>query len=162
MTTQQQKAEAFLASHHGDAPLLLANAWDVGSAKVLAALGFPALATTSGGHAGTLGRRDGSVTRDEALEHARAIVGATDLPVSCDFENGFADAPGDVAANIELVIANGPGGRVRRGRQQGPGRTDLRRGTGRRTGCGGGRGRACRRREARAHRASRELPARAP
>jgi 2-methylisocitrate lyase-like PEP mutase family enzyme len=110
MTTQQQKAEAFLASHHGDAPLLLANAWDVGSAKVLAALGFPALATTSGGHAGTLGRRDGSVTRDEALEHARAIAGATDLPVSCDFENGFADAPGDVAANIALLIETGVAG----------------------------------------------------
>ena len=162
MTTQQQKAEAFLAAHHGDVPLLLANAWDVGSAKVLAALGFRALATTSGGHAGTLGRPDGAVTRDEALEHARAIVGATDLPVSCDFENGFADVPGDVATNIELVMATGLAGASVEDASKDPDAPDLRRVTRRRTGRGRGRGRACRRREAGAHRASRELPARPP
>jgi 2-methylisocitrate lyase-like PEP mutase family enzyme len=110
MTTQAQKAELFLALHDGDSPLLLANAWDQGSAKVLAAIGFQALATTSAGHAATLGRRDGKVTRDEALAHARDIVGATDLPVSCDFENGFADAPADVAANVTLALATGLAG----------------------------------------------------
>jgi 2-methylisocitrate lyase-like PEP mutase family enzyme len=110
MTTQSEKAAQFLDLHRGDTPLLLANAWDAGSAKVLASLGFRAIATTSAGHAGTLGRQDGAVTRDEALDHAREIVAATDLPVSSDFENGFADAPEDVAANIRLAIAAGLAG----------------------------------------------------
>jgi 2-methylisocitrate lyase-like PEP mutase family enzyme len=110
MTTQQQKAQRFLALHQADTPLLLANAWDRGSARILASLGFTALATTSAGHAATLGRRDGAVTRDEALEHAREIVSATDLPVSSDFENGFADDPEAVAANIRLAIATGLAG----------------------------------------------------
>ena len=73
----------------GRNPLLLANAWDVGSARLLASLGYEALATTSAGHAGTLGRADGGVSRDEALAHARELAGATELPVSADFENGF-------------------------------------------------------------------------
>jgi 2-methylisocitrate lyase-like PEP mutase family enzyme len=110
MTTQPEQAEAFLAMHYAAEPLLLANAWDAGSAKVLAALGFAALATTSAGHAGTLGRLDGRVTLEEALEHARTIVAATELPVSCDFENGFADAPVDVAANVRRAIECGLAG----------------------------------------------------
>ena len=93
MSTQAEKAEEFLALHHGATPLLLPNPWDVGTAKILAAIGFSALATTSAGFANTVGRLDGNVTRDEVLEHARAICAAVDLPVSADLENCFADAP---------------------------------------------------------------------
>ena len=89
---------------------MIANAWDAGSAKVLAGLGFPALATSSGAHAGTLGRRDGQVTRDEALEHAKAIVEATDLPVSADFENCFADEPAAAAETVRLAAGVGLAG----------------------------------------------------
>jgi 2-methylisocitrate lyase-like PEP mutase family enzyme len=110
MTSQRAKAETFLELHHAAQPLLLANAWDAGSARLLASLGFAALATTSAGHAGTLGRLDGNVSVDEALEHARALVDATDLPVSSDFENGFADDPGGVAANITRAIGTGLAG----------------------------------------------------
>jgi 2-methylisocitrate lyase-like PEP mutase family enzyme len=110
MSTQREKAERFLALHHGRSPLLLPNAWDPGTAKVFAALGFQAIATTSSGHAATLGRLDGTVTRDEALAHATAIVAATDLPVSADFENGFADEPADIAENIALAAATGLAG----------------------------------------------------
>jgi 2-methylisocitrate lyase-like PEP mutase family enzyme len=92
----------FLELHRQDAPLLLPNPWDAGSARVLASLGYQALATTSSGFAATLGRADGSVSRDEALRHAAAIVDATELPVSADLENGFADDPGAVA---DLVLA---------------------------------------------------------
>src|SRR2546426_8028043 len=91
MATSDDKSERFAALHHGESPLLLPNPWDAGSARVFAALGFDALATTSSGFAGTLGRLDGSITRDEALTHAAAIVAATDLPVSADMENCFAD-----------------------------------------------------------------------
>src|SRR6476646_8962800 len=86
------------------------NAWDQGTAKLFASLGFHAIATTSSGHAATLGRLDGAVTRDEALDHARALAGATDLPVSADFENGFADDPAGVAANVALAAATGLAG----------------------------------------------------
>jgi 2-methylisocitrate lyase-like PEP mutase family enzyme len=103
MSTQAQKAQRFLALHVPGSPLLLPNPWDEGSAKVLASQGFEALATTSGGHAMSLGRLDGAVTRDEALAHARRIVSATRLPVSADLERGFADAPGDVAGTVELA-----------------------------------------------------------
>jgi 2-methylisocitrate lyase-like PEP mutase family enzyme len=110
MSTQGEKAERFLALHHGDTPLLMPNAWDAGTAALFASLGFHAIATTSSGHAATLGRLDGAVTRDEALEHAATIVAATDLPVSCDFENGFADDPAAVAANVTLAVATGLAG----------------------------------------------------
>jgi len=96
--------------HDADRPLLLPNPWDAGSAKLLASLGFDALATTSGGFAATLGRLDGSVTRDEALAHAAVIVAATDLPVSADLENGFADEPNDVADTVALAIGAGLAG----------------------------------------------------
>lgn len=110
MTDQAQKAERFLALHHGETPLLLVNAWDIGSARLLASLGFEALATTSSGHAASLGRLDGSVSRDEALEHAAAIVGATELPVSADLENAFAHEPSGVVQTIEQAIAAGLAG----------------------------------------------------
>src|SRR4051812_24016274 len=96
--------ERFRALHDGDTPLLLPNPWDVGSAKLLASLGFQALATTSSGHAATLGRLDGSITRDEALEHAAMIVGATELPVNADLENGFADDPAGVGEPVRLAV----------------------------------------------------------
>jgi 2-methylisocitrate lyase-like PEP mutase family enzyme len=110
MTDQAQKAEAFLRLHHGDHPLLLANAWDTGSAKVLASLGFEALATTSSGHAATLGMLDGAVTREQAIEHAATIVKATGLPVSADLENAFAHEPEGVAETIEQALGAGLAG----------------------------------------------------
>jgi 2-methylisocitrate lyase-like PEP mutase family enzyme len=103
-------AEQFLALHHGAAPFVMPNAWDPGSAKLLASLGFQALATTSSGFAATLGRLDGSVSREEALTHAAAIVAATDLPVSADLENGFAHEPVGVAKTVELAMETGLAG----------------------------------------------------
>lgn len=102
--------DRFLALHHGDAPLLLPNPWDAGSAVLLASLGFEALATTSSGFAATLGRRDGSVTRDEALAHSADIAAATALPVSADLEHGFADDPAGVAETVRLAAATGLAG----------------------------------------------------
>src|SRR5713101_2584788 len=94
--SQADKAELFRALHEGPEPLLLPNPWDAGSAKLLQSLGFSALATTSSGFAATLGRPDGAVTREEALAHAAAIAAATEVPVSADLENGFADDPAGV------------------------------------------------------------------
>src|SRR2546426_8117077 len=110
MPTQSDKAATFRALHQGPRAFVVANAWDAGSARALAALGFPALATSSGAQAGVLGRRDGAVTRDEALAHCRAIVAATDLPVSADLEKGFGDAPEAAAENIRLAAGVGPVG----------------------------------------------------
>jgi 2-methylisocitrate lyase-like PEP mutase family enzyme len=103
-------AQRFLDLHHERRPLLLPNVWDAGSAKLVQSLGFEALATTSSGHAATLGRLDGSVTRDEALAHAAAIVAASELPVSADLENGFADDPEGVAETVGLAIEAGLAG----------------------------------------------------
>jgi 2-methylisocitrate lyase-like PEP mutase family enzyme len=100
----------FRALHEGPEPLLLPNPWDAGSARLLASLGFAALATTSGGFAATLGRLDGAVTRDEALGHAAAMAAATSLPVSADLENAFADEPAGVAETIALAAAAGLAG----------------------------------------------------
>lgn len=110
MGGQAEKAKRFLDLHSGERPLLLPNPWDTGSAKLLASLGFEALATTSGGFAATLGRRDKSVTREEAIAHAAQIVVATDLPVSADLENAFADEPEGVAQTIRLAIDAGLAG----------------------------------------------------
>jgi 2-methylisocitrate lyase-like PEP mutase family enzyme len=110
MTTQKEKAERFLALHRPGDPLLLPNPWDQGSAKLLASLGFEALATTSSGFAATLGRLDGSVTRDEALAHAASIVAATGLPVSADLENCFADDLAGVARTATLAAETGLAG----------------------------------------------------
>ena len=110
MRDQQAKAEAFWARHGTGAPFLIPNPWDRGSAVLLASLGFEALATTSSGSAATLGRRDGALTREEALEHAASIVDATDLPVSADLENGFADDPASVAETVGLARQAGLAG----------------------------------------------------
>jgi 2-methylisocitrate lyase-like PEP mutase family enzyme len=100
----------FLELHGGERPLLVPNPWDAGSAVLLASLGFEALATTSSGIAATLGRLDGSVTRDEALGHGAAIAAATALPVSADLENGFADDPAGVAETVRRAIEAGLAG----------------------------------------------------
>ena len=107
MTTQSDKAARFRALHDGPGAFLIANAWDGGSARILAGLGFPALATSSGAQAATLGRRDGSVSRDEALAHCRPIVEATDLPVSADLEKCFGDSPAVVAETIRMAAEIG-------------------------------------------------------
>ena len=104
---QSDKATRFRALHQGPGAFVIPNPWDAGSARLLAGLGFQALATSSGAAAGILGRRDGMVTRDEALAQARAIVAATDLPVSADLEKGFGDAPEVVAETIRLAAEVG-------------------------------------------------------
>jgi len=101
------KGQRFHALHDAPEAFVIANAWDAGSAKLLAKVGFQALATSSGAQAGVLGRVDGQVNREEALAHARAIVEATDLPVSADLEKGFGDAPGDAAETIRRAAAVG-------------------------------------------------------
>ena len=105
--TQRARAERFRDLHDGPGAFVIPNPWDIGSAHLLAELGFKALATTSAGFAFTLGLRDGAVTRDEALDHAAAIVAATDLPVSADLENGFGPDPEDAATTIRAAIATG-------------------------------------------------------
>ena len=105
--TQADKAQQFHALHAAPGAFVVANVWDGGSARMMAALGFAALATSSGASAGTLGRRDGKVTRDEAMAQARVITAATDLPVSADLEKGFGDAPEVVAETIRLAADAG-------------------------------------------------------
>jgi 2-methylisocitrate lyase-like PEP mutase family enzyme len=106
--TQSEKAARFRALHQGPGAFVIANPWDAGSARILAGLGFAALATSSGASAGVLGRRDGKVRREEALAQARAIVmAASDLPVSADLEKGFGDAPADAAETIRLAAETG-------------------------------------------------------
>jgi 2-methylisocitrate lyase-like PEP mutase family enzyme len=100
-TSQAEKANRFRALHENC--FVIANAWDAGSARILAGIGFAALATSSGAAAGVLGRRDGAITRDESLAHARAIVDAVDVPVSADLEKGFGDTPEHAALTIRLA-----------------------------------------------------------
>jgi len=107
MTTQSEKAARFRALHQGPRAFLIGNAWDAGSARILAGLGFTALATSSGASAGTLGRRDGKVTREECFAQARLICAATDLPVSADLEKCFADSPQGAAETIRLAGGTG-------------------------------------------------------
>src|SRR4051794_11588832 len=106
-TSQNEKAVRFRKLHDGPGAFVIPNPWDAGSARVLAGLGFQALATSSGAAASLLGRKDGELTRDEALAHARLIVEATDLPVSADLEKGFGDAPEVVAETIRLAAEAG-------------------------------------------------------
>jgi 2-methylisocitrate lyase-like PEP mutase family enzyme len=118
-STQSEKANRFRALHRlpatagapteagGPGAFIIPNPWDGGSARILAGLGFQALATTSAGFAFSLGRRDGMVTRDEVLAHCRVIVEATDLPVSADLEKCFGDDPKTVAETIRLAAATG-------------------------------------------------------
>src|SRR5438045_3300583 len=105
--TQADKGRRFRALHEAPGAFVIANVWDGGSARMMAAVGFAALATSSGASAGLLGRRDGRVTRDEAMAQARVICDATDLPVSADLEKGFGDAPEIVAETIRLAAEAG-------------------------------------------------------
>src|SRR5579864_1394395 len=105
--TQTERATQFRALHEAPGTFVVANVWDGGSARMMAGLGFAALATSSGASAGLLGRRDGQVTRDEAMAQARVICDATDLPVSADLEKGFGDAPEIVAETIRLAAETG-------------------------------------------------------
>ncbi|MCC7162009.1 MAG: isocitrate lyase/phosphoenolpyruvate mutase family protein [Anaerolineae bacterium] len=104
---QHERGERFKQLHTGPGAFVIPNPWDAGSARLLAGLGFQALATSSGASAGILGRRDGQVTRQEALAQARGIVDAVDLPVSADLEKGFGDAPEDAAETIRLAAGVG-------------------------------------------------------
>src|SRR5262245_65626405 len=105
--TQSDKAGRFRALHEAPGSFVIPNPWDAGCARILAGLGFAALATSSGASAGVYGRRDGRITRDQALAHARAIVEATELPVSADLEKGFGETPEDVAETYRLAAAAG-------------------------------------------------------
>src|SRR6266513_4960753 len=95
---------------HRSGCFVIPNPWDLGSARILAALGFQALATTSSGFAWTLGRRDNHVRLDEALEHCRVMASAVDVPLNADFEGGFAVEPDDVAKNVTAACATGIAG----------------------------------------------------
>jgi 2-methylisocitrate lyase-like PEP mutase family enzyme len=110
VTTLSGMAGRFLALHRPGRPLLQPNAWDAGSAKVLAALGFDAIATTSSGFAATLGRLDGSVSRDEALQHCRDLAAAVDVPVAADTEDCYADDAAGVAETVRLASETGLAG----------------------------------------------------
>jgi len=105
--TQHQKAACFRALHEGPDPFVIPNPWDIGSALVLAGLGFPAMATSSAASACAAGKKDGGLTREEALAHSRSIVNATDLPVSADLEKGFGDGPEAVAETVRLAADAG-------------------------------------------------------
>ena len=106
MEDSLEKAERFRALHEGE-PFVIPNPWDAGSAKVLASLGFQALATTSSGFAFTLGRPDGDVSLDEVIDHTRVLAAATDLPVSVDLENGYGHSPEDAARAITAAAEAG-------------------------------------------------------
>jgi 2-methylisocitrate lyase-like PEP mutase family enzyme len=110
MAPSSRLASSFHALHVPGEPLLIPNPWDAGTAKLLAVLGFAALATTSSGHAATLGRLDHGVRRREALEHAAVIAAAVDVPVSADLENGFAHEPEAVARTVTEAVATGLAG----------------------------------------------------
>ena len=105
--SQAERARRFRQLHEQPRAFVIPNPWDGGSARMLAGLGFEALATSSGAAAGVLGRRDGRITRDEALAQVRIIVAATDLPVSADLEKGFGDAPCVVAETVRMAADAG-------------------------------------------------------
>jgi 2-methylisocitrate lyase-like PEP mutase family enzyme len=107
MSTQTEKGQAFRALHQRDHAFIIPNPWDIGTARLLAHLGFEALASTSGGYASSMGLLDGAVGREAMIAHVSALASATDLPVSADLENGFADAPEMVAETIRLAAAAG-------------------------------------------------------
>ena len=108
--TQSDKARQFHELHQRPGAFLIPNPWDAGSARVLARLGFEALATSSAASAGVYGLRDGKITRDMALAHCRAIAEAVEIPVSADLENGFGDNPAQVAETVRLAAAAGLSG----------------------------------------------------
>ena len=107
MVSIEDKATAFRGLHEREGAFIIPNPWDIGTARLLAHLGFEALATTSAGYAFAAGRPDNSVGRDAMMEHVQAIVAATDLPVSADLENGFGDDPDTVAETIRLAAQTG-------------------------------------------------------
>ncbi len=107
LATQAESGRVFLALHERSGAFIIPKPWDVGTARLLAHLGFEALATTSMGYAFSLGRRDNTLDRDETLAYASAIASATKLPVSADLENGFGDSPEVVAETIRLAAAAG-------------------------------------------------------
>jgi len=107
MLTQSEKGHVFRALHKRDRAFIIPNPWDAGTARLLAHLGFEALATTSAGYAFSAGQRDNMIERDEMMTHLSSISSATDLPVSADLENGFGDAPEIVAETIWLAAAAG-------------------------------------------------------
>ena len=108
--TQSEKGQRFVDLHAAQQTFIIANPWDVPSAKIMQGLGFLALATTSSGFAYTLGKHDGEPTLEEKLEHCRLIAAATDVPVSADFEDGYAADPAQVAANVTQLIETGVAG----------------------------------------------------
>ena len=107
MQSQESKGAAFRALHQAEAAFIIPNPWDIGTARMLANLGFESLATTSAGFAFSIGRLDGQVGREAMIEHVAALASATDLPVSADLENGFGDAPEDAAATIRRAAEAG-------------------------------------------------------
>src|SRR5580700_10101453 len=107
MLTRAEKGLAFRALHERDKAFIVPNPWDVGTARLLAHLGFEALATTSAGYAFSVGRRDNTIDREEMMAHVSAIAAATDLPVSADLENGYGDTPEIVAQTIRLAADAG-------------------------------------------------------
>ena len=107
MLTQAEKGRTFRALHERDHAFIIPNPWDVGTARLLASLGFEALATTSMGYAFSAGKRDNTVQREQILEHVAALSSATDLPVSADLENGFGDDPQTAAETIRLAASAG-------------------------------------------------------
>ncbi|MGE5322808.1 MAG: isocitrate lyase/PEP mutase family protein [Actinomycetota bacterium] len=107
MLTQAEKGAAFRKLHERDSAFIIPNPWDIGTARILEHLGFEALATTSMGYAFSVGKRDGGLSRDEAITHVAAIAAATDLPVSADLENCFADDPQKAAETIRLAADAG-------------------------------------------------------
>jgi 2-methylisocitrate lyase-like PEP mutase family enzyme len=108
--TQEEKGIVFRALHEQESAFIIPNPWDIGTARLLAHLGFEALATTSAGYAFSIGQRDSTVGRDKMMAHVREIVAATDLPVSADLENGFGDDPETAAETIRLGAAAGLAG----------------------------------------------------
>ncbi len=107
MRTQAERGRDFRALHERDGAFIIPNPWDVGTARILARLGFEALATTSAGYAFSAGRQDNTIDRDTMLAHAAALAGATDLPVSADLENGYGDTPDRVAETFRRAAAAG-------------------------------------------------------
>jgi 2-methylisocitrate lyase-like PEP mutase family enzyme len=110
LKSQTEKAAIFRALHERDHAFIIPNPWDLGTAKMLEALGFEALATTSAGFAQSIGKADGAVDRDTMLAHAAQLAAATNLPVSADLENGYADEPAGVAETVRLAAAAGLAG----------------------------------------------------
>jgi len=110
MKSQKEKCEIFRALHQRDGAFIIPNPWNIGTARLLAATGFEALATTSIGYAFSIGRQDHGVSRDEMIAHVTEMCAATDLPISADLENGFGEDPGTVAETIRMAAAAGLAG----------------------------------------------------